>query len=200
MNLTYPERNREVQLYCFQGLQDPSSGDIVHGYQIIMPIDVRDYAEDLFKLEIVDDNELLLHMPSLPYQMQNDSATRHAGLSRMGLLCDRCQQAQEICILDIASMPSRKLKILRLRFPEEICLVNLASVLDTVIPADIEPYEYSTKLFGSDTDAPIPQWGCNLSWKVGDANSRRKAFGSAKKSGVSKLSGLFNKKCSMSTG
>jgi hypothetical protein len=77
MNLTYPERNREVALYCFKGLMDPTSGDIVDGFQIVMPVDHRDFAEDFFKLEIVNDNELSLHMPSLPYQMQFDSVNRH---------------------------------------------------------------------------------------------------------------------------
>ena len=197
MNLTYPERNHEVQLYSFHGLQDPSSGDIVSGFQILMPIDVRDFADDLFKLEIVNDHELLLYMPSLPYQMQYDSANRHQQLAAMQSLCRHCQQAQEICITDIASMPSRKRKKLRLRFPEDVCLVNLASVLDGVIPADIEPYAYQTTLFGDDGAAPITQYACNVSWKLGNSNSRLKAFGSAKKSGVSKLRGMFANKCSM---
>ena len=195
VNLTYPERNREVQLYCFNGLANLVRGDIVDGFQIVMPVDIRDFAEDLFKLEIVQDNELLLQMPALPYQMQYDSAQRHAGLSTMNLLNTRCQQAQEICITDINSMPSRKLKKLRLRFPESVCLVNLASVLDADIPAEIEPYSYTTDMFSSD-GAAIQQWVCSISWQVGNAATRSKAFGSDKKSGALKLSALFR---SMST-
>ena len=195
VNLTYPERNREVQLYCFNSLSDPVSGDIVDGFQIVMPVDIRDFEEDLFKLEIVQDNELLLHMPALPYQMQYDIVQRHAGLNKLRLLNPRCQQAQEICITDIDSMPSRKLKKLRLRFPENVCLVNLASVLDAVISPEIEPYSYMTNTFSADGTASV-QWVCSISWQVGNAATRSKAFGSAKKSGASKLSALFR---SMST-
>jgi hypothetical protein len=94
-------------------------------------------------------------------------------------------------------MPSRKLKKLLLRFPEDVCLVNLASPIDKVIPADIQPYSFGTASF-SVKGQIIQQWACNISWKVGNSKSRLKAFGSAQKKGVSRMSQLFASKCSMS--
>ena len=96
----------------------------------MMPVDFCDVARDLYKLEIVQDNELLLHMPSLPYAIQFDSVARHAELNKLGVMCDRCQEAQEICITDIDAAPARRHKVLRLRFPEHIILGNMASSID----------------------------------------------------------------------
>ena len=193
MNLTYPERNREVQVYSFEGLRDLVSGEIVDGFQIVMPADIRNLEKDLYKLEIVQDNELLLHMPSLPHQMQYDSVRRHSELNRMNLMCIRCQEAQEVCVKDIDSAPSRKLKTLRLRFPENVSLANLVSSLDFVLPIVIEPYNYETTMFGG---AAQRNWVCNVSWKVASVETRRKAQGSAVKSTSVFLSELFG---SMST-
>jgi hypothetical protein len=193
VNLTYPERNREVQVFCFENYRDDGTGDIVNGFQIMVDADVRDYEKDLFKLEIVHDNELLLHMPSLPYHLQYDSALRHRTLVAMELLSDRCQEAQEICISDILSATSRQKKKLRLRFPEGICLANMES-LDSVLPLTFEPYKYPTTIFGPNTPH---QWVCSVSWMVANLETRRKAQGSAVKSTTAKLSDLFGR---MSTG
>jgi hypothetical protein len=196
VNLTYPERNREVCVFSFKGLEDGKTGDIVDGFQITMPFDHRDF--EFFKLEVVNDNELSLHMPSLPYQMQFDSVSRFETLLKLDLACAQCQQAQEICITDVESAPSRKLKKLILRFPDDVNLVNLASPIDKVIPADILPYVYKTAAFNAD-DNMVEQWSTYISWKVGNANSRAKAFGKTpQKTGLSKMSSIFAKSCSMS--
>ena len=191
MNLTYPERNREVQLYCFEGLEDKKAGTVIDGFQIVMPVDIRDYDAKLFKLEIVEDYELLLHMPALPHQMQYELAARHAHLREMDLSCPKCEQAQQICITDIEANPSRKIKRLRLRFPEDtVSLVNLTSALDKVITCNIEPYCYKTDLY-EDPQAAV-QWVSNISWKVGNMLTSKKVF----EAFVRKLSGLFKKKLS----
>ena len=194
VNLTYPERNREVQVYCFESLRDVVTGEIVDGFEIVMPADIRDFELNLYKLEIVQDNELLLRMPSLPHQMQYDSARRHSELNRMKLMCNRCQEAQEICVTDIDSAPSRKQKTLRLRFPEHVSLVNLVSIAKE-LPIVIQPYNYETTMFGN---ASNRNWVCNVSWKVASFKTRRKAQGSAVKSTTAFLSELFGTAVSMS--
>jgi hypothetical protein len=193
VNLTYPERNREVQLYCFEGLAD-KEGTIVDGFQVVMPIDIRDFDFKLFKLEIVEDYELLLHMPSLPHQMQYELTKRHAKLIEMNLDCPKCAQAQEICVTGIKDNPSRKIKKLRLRFPEDsVCLVNLSSGLDKVITPTIEPYSYETDLYG-DPEAAV-QWVSSISWKIGNSLTTRKTFEGSAKKAESQLSSLFKKQC-----
>jgi len=194
VNLTYPERNREVLVFKFKGLAD-DSGNIVDGFQVTMPIDHRDFAEDFYKLEIVNDNELSLHMPSLPYQMQFDSVHRFAEFTKLQVGCKERQKAQEICIMDVNGAPSRRLKKLLLRFPEDVVLVNLSSPIDKVIPADILPYSFKTDTFG----AMMTQWACTVSWKIGDSNSKVKAFGKTpQKKGNVQLNAIFSKSCSMS--
>ena len=93
----------------------------------MMPVDFRDVARDLYKLEIVQDNELLLHMPSLPYAIQFDSVARHAELNKLGVMCDRCQEAQEICITDIDAAPARRHKAPP-RKQMELSLMNFLDV------------------------------------------------------------------------
>ena len=199
VNLTYPERNREVYVFTFKGLTDSATGDIIDGFQVTMPIDHRDFEEDNYKLEILTDTELSLTMPSLPYQMQHDSVRRFLVLSELGLSCSKCQQAQEICVTDVDGAPSRKLKKLILRFPDDVCLVNLSSAIDKVISADILPYSYETATFSPDGAAMTQQWACTVSWKIGNSTSRVKAFGATpQKKGAHSLNKIFATKLSMS--
>ena len=141
---------------------------------------------------------MLLQMAALPCQMQYDLESRHDQLKAMELSCAKCEQAQQICVTSINDNQSRKLKKLRLRFPEEtVCLVNLKSGLDKVIAAEIEPYSYNTELYG-DPQAAI-QWVSSISWKIGKIFTNKKAFGGSEKKKVDKLSGLFKKQCCTST-
>ena len=151
----------------------------------MIPIDIRDFDKALYKLEIVQDNELLLHMPSLPYSIQFDSDARHAALQQLGVLCERCQEAQEICMSDIDSAPSRKQKTLRLRFPENICLANMASSINSVLPMQVQPYE--TRWRGKSLLT------CHLSWRVASIETRRKAQGSDMKANGTILDELFGR-------
>jgi hypothetical protein len=189
VNLTYPERNREVQVFCFTNHRNAATGDIVSGFQIVMPVDFRDVARDLYKLEIVQDNELLLHMPSLPYAIQFVSVARHAELNKLGVMCDRCQEAQEICITDIDAAPARRHKVLRLRFPEHIILGNMASSIDYVLPIEIQPNKFS---FGA-ADKPQSVVSCNVSWRVASIDTHRKAQSSAKKTNGTIIDELFGR-------
>lgn len=193
VNLTYPERNREVQVFCFTNHRNAATGDIVSGFQIMMPVDYRDIAKDLYKLEIVQDNELLLHMPSLPFSIQFDSVARHAELNRLDVMCDRCQEAQEICITDIDAAPARRHKTLRLRFPEHIILGNMASSIDSELPMEIQPYKFPYAAAGTAGAAPLLVVSCNVSWRVASIDTHRKAQGSAKKTNETLLSELFGR-------
>ena len=195
INLTYPERNRKVQVYTFENYCNLLTGDIINGFQIVLPVDIRDVEKDLYKLEIVADNELLLQIPSLPFQVQFDSAQRHNTLRGLDLLCERCEESQLICVADIESAPSRKLKTLRLRFPEHVNLGNIVSSLDTVLSMQIEPYFATTVFHGRS----LQQLLCNVSWKVANIETRRKIQGSAAKSTTSKLSDLFERMSTTTT-
>ena len=153
-----------------------------------MPVDIRDIDKDFYRMEIVGDNELMLYVPSLPFQMQYDSAKRNAALNNCKLACERCQEAQEITVSEIELMASRKQKKLRLRFPEHICLGNLKSGIDNVIPLNAEPYWTSVKM----GERKIKTLLCNVTWKVASVSTRRKAQGSAKKATNSYLSDIFD--------
>jgi hypothetical protein len=186
VNLTYPERNREVQVYCFESLRNPITGDIVDGFQIVINADIRDVAKDLYKAEIVSDNELLITIPSLSHQMVQDCALRHAFLLKLGLLCDRCQEGQEIAMTSMEDNPWRKLRQLRLRFPDHIVLANLHSTLDNVLTVQEEPY-YTNSPFGGQAVF------CSVTWKVASQDTRRKATGSAAKHAARRLEDMFTR-------
>jgi hypothetical protein len=106
VDLDFPERNREVQVYTFENLRNPRSGDIINGFQIVIPADIRDVASNLYRAEIVDDNEIVIQMPSLPFSMLHDSVKRHALLTALDIGCSRCQEAQDIVVNDLQLTPA----------------------------------------------------------------------------------------------
>ena len=118
--VTFPECNCKVLVYCFENLKNVTTGDIVNGFQIVLPVDVWDAEKELYKSEIVNDNEIILTIPSLPFIMLHDSSRRHDQLIQMGINCERCQEAHDITMNDVFSNPSRCQKKLRLLFPGDI--------------------------------------------------------------------------------
>ena len=199
VNLMFPERNREVQIYCFDGLRNVISGYIIDGFYIVMPVDIRDANLDIFKAEICNENEIVITMPSLPYQIMYDSTVRFASMKAFNLLCARCQEAQEITITDMQKNPWRQLRKLRLIFPQDIVLINLDNALDEVLTLQEEPYSTDITLGGGVGEERITEstMYCNIAWRVGNQDTRRQAQGSANTKSSKRLGGLVKTMKSM---
>ena len=192
INLDFPEQNREVQVYTFENLRNPRSGDIINGFQIVIPADVRDVASNLYRAEIVGENEILLQMPSLPFSMLHDSVKRHALLTALDIGCPRCQEAQDIVVNDVQLTPARAVRKILLRFPENIVLANLSSSVNPVLANEEEqPYIFEAR-FGA-TSKPIKSIGCNMTWKVASIDRHRQVAGSASKDSAAKLTEMFSR-------
>ena len=191
VNLNFPERNREVQVYTFENLRNPRSGDIINGFQIVIPADVRDVASNLYRAEIVGENEILLQMPSLPFSMLHDSVKRHALLTALDIGCPRCQEAQDIVVNDVQLTPARAIRKILLQFPENVVLANLSSSVNPVLANEEQPYIFEAR-FGA-TSTPIKSVGCNMTWKVASIDRHRQVAGSASKDSAAKLTEMFSR-------
>lgn len=189
VNLTFPERNREVQIYSFENLLNPISGDIINGFHIVLPADVRDVALNLYRAEIVHDNEIVIYMPSLPFSVSHDSVQRHLQLAALDIGCLRCKEAQDIVVQDIKLSPARSIRKLRLRFPDHIVLANMSSAVSPVLTGEEQPFAFTSQ-FGS---SAIQSVGCNMTWKVASVERHRKVAGAASRDPATKLSEMFSR-------
>ena len=188
VNLMFPERNREVQIYSFENLLNPLSGNIINGFHIVLPADVRDVGLNLYSAKIVDDNEIVIYMPSLPFSVSHDSAQRHLQLAALDIGCPRCKEAQDIVVQDIKLSPSRAIRKLRLQFPDNIVLANMSSAVSPVLTGEEQPFLYTAQ-FGVNK---IQSVGCNMTWKVASVERHRKVAGAASRDPATKLSEMFS--------
>lgn len=152
----------------------------------MLPVDIRDAEKELYKAEIVSENELILTIPSLPFIMLYDSTRRHEQLMKMGINCERCQEAQEITLSNVLTNSSRSQKKLRLLFPEDIVLANMTSAVDSVLENREEPY-----LVAGPWDKQYMM--CNMTWRVARVESHRKTRGSGVKTTSAKLHEMFSR-------
>ena len=178
-------------MYTFENLRNSLSGDIINGFQIVIPADVRDVANNLYRAEIVDDNEILIQMPSLPFSMLHDSVQRHVLLTALDIGCPRCQEAQDIVVNDLQLTPARAIRKLLLRFPDHINLASMSSSVNPVLANEEQPYIFTAQ-FGP-TSAPMQLIGCNMTWKVASIDRHRKVAGSATKDPATKLTEMFTR-------
>ncbi len=67
IDLVHPERTREVIVYC---LNEVEHEDCVYNcFNILLPVDPRDAMKDLCKAELVNEREILITMPALPWSL-----------------------------------------------------------------------------------------------------------------------------------
>jgi hypothetical protein len=91
----------------------------------MLPTDLQDIGLNLYRAEIVDDNKIMINMPSLPFSVSHNRAQHHLQLAALDIGCPRRKEAQDIVVQDIKLSPSCAIRRVRLWFPDHI--VNMSS-------------------------------------------------------------------------
>ena len=67
IDLVHPKRNREVIVYCLNGVEHEDC--VYNCFNILLPVDPRNAMKDLCKAELVNEREILITMPALPWSL-----------------------------------------------------------------------------------------------------------------------------------
>lgn len=182
IDLDHPERNREVIVYC---LNEVEHEDCVYNcFNILLPVDPRDAMKDLCEAELVNEREILITMPALPWSLVRDTAKRNECLKAMGTHCPKLQMAQDIAVnaVERGMNGSRPTKQLLLRFPASVFLSNIFDGGGRKLENHLQLEELKVRELDKDI---IP---CFVIWKVADEGAaRRHKLSAAPKDSINKL-------------
>lgn len=164
INLNFPERNREVVLQSVSNFRHAQ--DVFDGFVVLMAVDLRDaMVTNGITAFLVSPTEILITMPSLAFDLYQDSAGRNQRLQdHLGMQCLPLQLAQDITINEIRMTPSRQTKQLLLRFPNRIRLSNVWDPSTFALSCEMQTDSVILMIGGT----PVPISVCRMMWKVGN--------------------------------
>lgn len=182
IDLVHPENNREVIVYT---LNDFEHADFVYKcFNILLPIDPRDGLNDHYTAALVNEREVLITLPALPWSLFKDTAIRNEVLKKTKTHCPKLQMAQDITINALTSGEngSRQTKQLLLRFPANVFLSNIFNEGSR----KLETHFQVESVHVEDLEANIMP--CFVIWKIVDEGaSRRHKLAAATEASVIKM-------------
>jgi hypothetical protein len=179
------------------GFTDVAKEGVLHnGFDIVIPAaDMRDYLMDMYKLELVSNNELLLMMPSVSAWTLSNFDKFFAHQEKYNHLCLRSKQGHDVFRNSILSEKKRLTKYLLLRFPENLILsTEHYSEHKTELTCKMAPMLDVS--FDWKNEKGIPQQTNIVYWKVAVKESRErvvesKSVDTSQTKGEKELSKLF---------
>ena len=179
VDVEHPSNNREVVIYNFIRVEHENS--LYNCFDIYLPADVRDVSAERLKARLINDKEILITMPSLPYSFCQNTDARNSCLKILGTHDAHTQTAQDITINNMESIGIDEygtVKHLLLRFPNFVVLANIfqkgSKDLELMLEMDWDHYDLT-----SDHAIATP---CFVKWRVADkgAASRHKLKSASK--------------------
>lgn len=125
VDLTHPERNREVFVFEFKDWKD-SDQKIFDGIEVAMFVDLRHFKENRYRAWVIGNHEMVVLMPTAPYSFIYDHGSYDAAArASHGQDYTTFEQSHVDLRNDIIRSPAIRLqKYVLLRFPTHIDLNN----------------------------------------------------------------------------
>jgi hypothetical protein len=163
VDIDHPERNREVKVVHFR---DANKNGILHnGFEILMEGDLRDMLDDKYSAKMVQENEILISMPSASHSWLYEPCNFFDKCEAFGIGCARSLEAHNVARNDILKKKDRLTKQLLLRFPVPIILSNRhysPNTADNDLEFEVVPFETSFLRMGKTFTSTIS----TIFWKI----------------------------------
>jgi hypothetical protein len=191
VDIFHPERNREVKVVPFENAE--KDGILHNGFDLIMEGDLRDMMADKYTAKLVNDNEILITMPSTSYWWLKEPELYFKQCENFKILCPRAREAHDVSRNDILADEERQIRQLILRFPDSVILSNRHySPLSTYNDLEFEVVPFTSKfvLLGKEFTTTV----ATILWKIAVFEGKKRvviAQGDKGKKGEAKLAQRF---------